>query len=463
MDMTKGRRNGIFAVLLMSCILAATVQTALGSALTPIMAEMGITAGVAQWMVSAYSLVMGIGVLASAFLIRRFASRALFAVFMGLFTAGLLLSAVAQSFAALLIGRILQAVGCGILMNLAQVMILTVYPPQQRGSIMGIYGLAVCAAPVLAPTLAGVVIDLFGWRMIFWGAFALSAITVVVGVIIMKDDGKGTGRIRFDLPSLVLCGGGFAGLVLGLGSWGTYAITSMAVLLPFALGLLLLVAFVHRQDRLQAPFLRLSVFANRQFRLAVIMSALIYGSMMAVATLLPLYAQAMRGLSATVSGLITLPGSLLTAVVSPVAGKLYDRMGIQRITLAGTACLFLGHLLLCFLGETTALWLVAAYYAIRQIGIGLLMMTLVTWGMSGLDAAHTSDGTAIISSLRTIAGAMGSAAFVSVMTATAGGAGTAAMLHGLTIAMIGVTALSAVALVMAVLMAKSEGRKARQE
>lgn len=444
----KSTRSRIFIVLLLSCILGSTVQTALNTALSPIMQQMNISAGTAGWLASSYSLVMGVIVLATAFLIRRFPSRPLFLCFMGIFSLGLGLAAAAISFPMLLLGRILQAIGCGLLMSLTQVVILSAYPETERGSIMGIFGLAVCAAPVLAPTLAGIIIDLAGWQMIFLGSLVLALIVMAAGFFFMKNVTPNE-VIAFDTPSLILCSIGFVGLVLGLGNWSSHRFLSVSVIGTVAIGILFLFLFSIRQLKMEKPFLNLVIFTNREFRLAVIASMLLYCGMMAVSTLLPLYNQSLRGFSATVSGLITMPGSLMTAVVSPIAGKLYDKIGIRKLYLSGASLIFGGHLVLCFLTGTTPVALIAAMFLIRQCGIGMLMMTTVTWGMSTLDSCYISDGTAVLSSLRTIAGAMGSALFISLMTAASHGK-TGATLTGMRTAFSGVTVISLFILILAV-------------
>ncbi|WP_373264380.1 DHA2 family efflux MFS transporter permease subunit [Hungatella hathewayi] len=441
-------RSRIFIVLLLSCIISSTIQTALNTALTPIMQQMNVSAGTAGWLASSYSLVMGVMVLATAYLIRRFPSRPLYLCFMGVFSLGLGLAATAASFPVLLLGRILQAIGCGLLMSLTQVVILSAYPEKERGSIMGIYGLAVCAAPVLAPTLAGVIIDLAGWQMIFWGALVLSLIVMAAGFLFMKNVTSNE-VITFDTLSMILCSAGFSGLVLGFGNWSSHRLFSLPVLGAVAIGILFLLLFSLRQIKMERPFLNLTIFTNREFRLAVIASMLLYCGMMAVSTLLPLYNQSLRGFSATVSGLITMPGSLMTAVISPFAGKLYDKIGIRKLYVSGASLIFGGHFALCFLTDTTPAALIAALFLIRQCGIGMLMMTTVTWGMSTLDRKYISDGTAVISSLRTIAGAMGSALFISLMTA-AGQGRSGATLTGIRTAFGGVTVISLVILVLAV-------------
>lgn len=448
MEVNQKARGKIFVVLLCACMVASMVQTALSTALPPIMEEMGLTMSTVQWLNSAYSLVMGTMILATAWLIKRFPSRPLFLVFQSIFAVGLLISALAGSFVPLLLGRVLQAVGCGLLMSLTQVVILTIYPASERGSIMGIYGLAVSGAPVLAPTLAGVIIDLAGWRAIFWICLVLSMAILAGGVLTVKNTTE-TERSKLDIPSFLLCAVGFFGITNGLGSTASAPLFSLAVGGSLVMGVGALAMFALRQNRMDKPFIQLAIFRNYEFRTAVIASMILYCGMMAVSTLLPVYVQSIRGYPATISGLVTLPGSLVTALVSPVAGKLYDRLGIQKLYVIGSIFIVAGHFLMFLMGESTPLILVGAFFVIRQIGTGALMMTTVTWGMSRLEAKYTSDGTALISSLRTIAGAVGAALFSAIMTAAAKGSEPSEMVLGTRTAFMGITAVSVLLLLIA--------------
>ena len=448
MKRNKKNRSAIFIVLLCACMVASMIQTALSIALPPIMDEMNLTMSTVQWLNSSYSLVMGIMILATAWLIRRFPARPLFLVFQSVFTVGLLISALAGSFIPLLAGRILQAAGCGLLMSLTQVVILTLYPAHERGSIMGIYGLAVSGAPVLAPTLAGILIDLSGWRAIFWICLFFSATTLLGGVFVIRNTTK-TEHSRLDLLSFLLCAAGFFGLTNGLGNMASAPFFSPAAGGSLICGGAALLLFILRQNKMEKPFIRLCIFRNFEFRTAVLASMILYCGLMAVSTLLPVYIQSIRGLRATVSGFVTLPGSLATALISPAAGKWYDKLGIRKLFLIGSLFIAVGHLCMSLMTENTPLVLVAVFFVIRQVGTGALMMTTVTWGMSRLDPEYASDATALISSLRTIAGAAGAALFSAVMTAAARGNSPVGMLAGTQAAFIGVTAVSAVLLLTA--------------
>lgn len=410
------KTHGVFAVLLVGCIICSFVQTALNVAIAPIMAAMSIPASDAQWLTSTYSLVMGIMVLATAFLIRRFPARPLFIVTMSVFIIGLGMAALAENFSVLLLGRLLQAVGCGVLLSLTQVIILTIYPKNKRGVIMGTFGLAVTAAPVLAPTLAGILIDQSSWQMIFWISLAFS-ILVLIGGLVLISNVTAIEKQRFDFLSMLLCAVGLSGVLFGLGQFGKYSFVNERVWLPLLLGTAAILGFVWRQLKLPKPFIDLQVFRSRPFRLAVIFSMVLYCVLIAGSILIPIYSQSLRGFSATVSGLITMPGSLVTALCSLLAGKLYDRIGIRKIAIGGCIFLLFGSAGLILLGAETSVAQIISFFIIRQIGIGFLMMPIFTWGMSQLSYTQYADGTSLISSLRTVAGAMGAAAFVSVMTA----------------------------------------------
>ena len=161
MNMTKKQRNLTFAVLLVSSIGTSLLQTALTTALPSMMRDLSISAATAQWLTSVYSLTVGIMVPATAYLIKRFPTRKLFLSAVTLLAAGTLLAIVTPTFSLLMVARVMQAMGNGIVLPMTQVVVLTIYPVEQRGTVMGIYGLAVGAAPVVAPTLAGIIIDLW--------------------------------------------------------------------------------------------------------------------------------------------------------------------------------------------------------------------------------------------------------------------------------------------------------------
>ena len=409
--------NMIFAVLLASSIISSLLQTALTTAIPIIMKDLGISAATAQWLTSAYSLVMGIMVPATAYLIRRFPTKQLFIAAMSIFTLGLLFAAVAKEFPLLMIGRILQAIGNGILLSLTQVVILTIFPAEKRGAKLGLYGLAIGAAPVISPTLAGIIMDLASWNTIFWICMILSVIVILLAFKVLGNVLE-TSKQSFDAVSMILCSLGFIGLFFGLGNLGVYSLLSIYAGLPIIIGAVSLVIFTYRQLHMEEPFLELRLFRNPEFRLGVVMSMIMYAVLMAGSTLFPIYIQSLRGFSATFSGLIVMPGSLIMAVISPFAGKLYDKFGIARLFII-SGVLLVVSLGVTFLTMNTSMVYLMMILALRLLAIGLIMMPLTTWGLSTIEAKNTAHGTALLTSLRTIAGSFSSAVFISIMMAAA--------------------------------------------
>lgn len=342
-EMTDRKRFLIFINILITCISSSMLSTALTTALPPIIKEFQVDVTTGQWLTSGFSLAMGIMMPLTAFLITRFRTKKLYLTAIGCFVAGLLICVAAPNFYIMMAGRILQACGNGILTSMAQVILLTIYPPEKRGTIMGWYGLSIGAAPVVAPTLAGILVDLSGWRMIFFISIAIMLVSFVFAICVMGNVLE-TQDKRFDVVSFVLSAFAFGGITLGIGNIGTYSLGSVQVLPALLIGVVGSVFFVYRQFHLEQPFLDLRILKEKNYTWSVIGSMLLYLVMMGSSIIMPLYVQTIMGYSATISGLVTLPGSLVMAVISPFAGRIYDRLGMKKLFVSGAALMLLSNL-----------------------------------------------------------------------------------------------------------------------
>ena len=350
----------------------------------------------------------------TAFLITRCPTKKLYVSAIGLFLVGLLVCISATSFPVMMAGRILQACSNGITTSMAQVVLLTIYPPEKRGSVMGWYGLSVGAAPVIAPTIAGVLVDTTGWRSIFIIAFAILMLSFLVALIVF-DDVLETQVKAFDVSSFLLSALTFGGITLGFGNLSAPGGTAAMVLFPLGLGAVAGVCFVRRQLKLEEPFLDLRILKVRGYRSSVIGSMMLYLVMMGSSVIMPLYVQSILGKSATISGLVTLPGSLAMAVISPFAGKIYDKYGMKRLAVAGAAMMIISTLGMGAITMETSVSFAAFLNVIRSVAIGCLMMPFVTYGINSIGSENTAHGTALLTSPRTIAGAIGTAVFVGIL------------------------------------------------
>lgn len=457
--MQQKQRTWIFINIIITVIASTIMSTALTTALPTMIAEFNVSVTTGQWLTSGYALAMGIVMPLTAFLITQFPTKKLYLFAVGLFILGLVVAVLAPNFVVLMLGRILQACGNGILSAMAQVILLTIYPPERRGSIMGWYGLSVGAAPVLAPTIAGILVDASGWRLIFYVVIAIMVLSFVVALFVFKDVLE-TRSKKFDTFSFVLSGIAYAGITIGIGNIGTYQFLSVNVLVPVIVGIVGIVAFAHRQLHQDDPFLDLTILRHRSFTISLIGSMLLYFSMMGSSIIMPLLVQSVKGMSATTSGLVTLPGSLAMAILSPFAGKIYDRFGMKKLFVVGSLALVISNLSMAFISLDTSLVTIASWNVLRSVAIGCLMMPLVTWGMNDFKPEMMAHGTALLTSLRTIAGAIGSAIFVSLMTFVSKNssqlAANQAQMHGVNAAFLGMTAGAVVLLLVAVFSNKKE-------
>lgn len=460
-----GRRNRIFSVLLISTTISSLLQTSLSTVLPAIMRDFSVSASSAQWLSTSYSLVTGIMVPASAFLLRRFGTRHLHLVGMMAFLAGLLICSIAKSFALMLVGRVLQAVSAGIGLSMTQVVILTIFPQEKRGITMGIYGIACSVAPAVAPALTGLVAEIFGWRMIFQGSLVLYSAAFIFALFAMEDVLEAKAA-PFDIVSFLLCGIGFSGVTIGVGNVSDYPFFSVVVALPLLIGVVALTLFTMRQSGRDDPFLDLRVLNDKNCRVAVIISVLLYAGLIAGSTLIPMYAQMIRGLSSSVTGLTMMPGSFAMVLISPLTGKLYDKFGIRGIAVCGATIMMASCLGYCFVDGDTPISLLVALFILRNIAVGCVMMPIVTWGVSTLPTSMMAHGTAVLTSLRTISGGIGSALFVAVLTffsrGTAASTAVSVSEVGMRAAFVALAITSIMQLAVSVLCVRDKARLAKR-
>ncbi|ETA81462.1 DHA2 family efflux MFS transporter permease subunit [Youngiibacter fragilis] len=409
-------RNVGLIVMLIGTFVSSLSISLLSSALPRIMKEFSVSATIGQWLSTVYILVLGIVTASSAYLINRFNSKKLFLSGMLLFLTGCAISIAAPNFTVLILSRVVQACGAGILMPVTQVVILRTFPVSQHGKAMGIIGLVIGVAPAVGPTLSGLIVDFSGWKSIFYLLSAISIIVIVLSAFLLPgiDSQKG-GSI--ELVSLLLYGIGFCSLMIGITNRERYGWVSMNTLGALAAGAICLYLFTVRQFRVPHPLLQLDVFKDRNFTVSSILIMITYISMMSGTMRVPIYIQSVRGLSALVSGTVLLPGSALLAVFNPITGYLYDRFGGRLITIAGMIFLGLGSASFAFFGTDTSLMVVSAMYALRMVGIAFLLMPLAAFGLRRLSGEEIAHGNAIVNSLRQMSGALGSSILIAVMGA----------------------------------------------
>lgn len=439
--------------MVVSGIATSILSTAMTTALPSLISYFGVSASTGQWVTSGYSLAMGMVMPLTAFLITRFPTKKLYISGIACFIVGTLCSIFSGNFAVMMVGRVLQACGNGVLVSAAQMIILTVYPPEKKGTMMGTYGLATTAAPIIAPTIAGLMIDAFGWKSIFYLVLVIMVVSLVISGVVFENVLEVQNK-KFDFLSFIESIFAFGGITLGIGNITGCGLISTQAGIPLLIGVVGCVLFMIRQCRLEKPFLDVKILSNWNYAVSVISSMVLYFVMMGSSVMMPLYVQSVMGYSAVISGLVTLPGSLATALVSPFAGRLYDKMGIKKIFVATSVALMISNIGMFFLTMNMPLWGAAALNVIRNISIGALMMPLLTWGTSSVSSGKVADASSLLTSFRTIAGSIGSAVFVGIMTVvsahSAAEYGEEALMHGMNMSFFWMAVGSLVLLMIAI-------------
>lgn len=451
----------IIGVVLAGAFLAILNQTVLSPALPKLMESFSITAGTAQWVTSIYLLVNGIMVPISGFLIDRFPTRKLFFASMLSFIAGTALCAVAPSFEVLIVGRVLQAAGAGVQLPLVAVVPLLIFPPEKRGTAMGMSGVVMSCAPAAGPVVAGALIDALGWRAMFGAMLPLAVVVLAVSFFLLSNVGE-LKRVHFDVPSILLSTVAFGGLLYGFSSASTLGWTSPLVILPIVAGVAALVWFIRRQLSIDEPLLQLRVLKRPTFAYSAVIVTVINSALSVGSVILPIYLQNVLGLTAFETGILMTPGAVCTIFLSPISGMLFDRFGPRVIAVVGLSGLFGSMVALAFVGSETAVWYLVAAYVIQSSGLTLANMPITTWGLNSLDNSQIAHGNAIANTGRQVGGAISTALIVTVMTmvtsanAAAGPVQSTAM--GIDVAYGISAAIAAVALVLAILKVHNKRR-----
>lgn len=408
---------GIIAILFTGAFVAIFNQTLLNVALPSIMADFEIDASTAQWLVTAYMLVNGILIPASAYLIQRYSNRSIFIVAMSLFAAGTLLAAVAPAFSVLLVGRMIQAAGAALMMPLLMNVMLAAFPVEKRGQAMGVFGLVMVVAPAIGPTLSGFIVEHYSWRVLFWIVLPVAVIPLALGIFKLKNLTFQDRNISLDTGSLILSTLGFGGILYGFSSAGTLGWTDPVVMATIAVGIVSLVIFIFRQLKLDEPLLQIRIYKYPMFALSSAISVVVSMSMFSAMILMPIYIQSIKGISPIDSGLLMLPGALVMGIMSPVTGRLFDRFGAKVLAVPGLVIVVATTFMFSQLSLDSSFVNIMFIYTLRMFGISMVMMPVMTNGLNTLPMKSYPHGTAINNTLQQVAGAVGSAFLISIMNA----------------------------------------------
>lgn len=389
-------------------------STLMNIALPTFMDVFHISEAHVQWVTNGYMLVNALMIPVSSYLIKRFSFKWLFIFFTGIFLCGTVIGGLANSFNLLVIARMIQAIGAGMMMPLVNVLAIRYALPGKKGRIMGIIGLAFNCAPILGPAVSGFMLNYLSWRYLFILIIPFAVITLLLSLwmlpYIPHNEFPQFNSFGFTVITL-----GLWSLLMGLSNVSNYPLLSLNVGGMAIIGLVFIIIFYLNQRRSTHPLINLSVFEHRQFFLATVINMLITATMYGNAILIPLLVQIVLGESTVISAIAVLPGAILTGLLSTTSGRFYDRYPIQWLVGAGLLIDIIGTTGQAMVGARSSVVIITVFQTVRQFGLVTMLIPLQTQALSLLPNEIVPDAVACFNTLRQIAAAFGTALIVSVV------------------------------------------------
>lgn len=410
------KRLPILISLIIGAFFSVLNETLLSIALPELEGELGVSIATLQWLSTGYMLVVAILIPASALLVQWFTTRQMFLGALFSFTLGTFICALAPGFPMLLAGRMIQAVGTGLMLPVLMNTIMVLYPVEKRGMAMGSIGLVIMFAPTIGPTLAGVILDTLTWRWLFYLVLPFACLSFLIAFIFLKNVTTVT-KPKVDVLSIMLSTLAFGGIVYGIsqvgeavGGW-----SNPNVYVPSVIGIVSLALFVWRQLVVDSPILDLRPFKYPMFTFTVVLLIIMMMTMFSTLSILPFYMMGVLLVTTSVAGLILMPGALLNGLLSPIMGRLFDKFGPRVLVIPGTVLLVIILALFTQMSPSTSPMTLVFLYVMMNIALAMIMMPTQTNGLNQLPAMYYPHGIAILNTLQQVAGAIGVALFMTIM------------------------------------------------
>ncbi|KRN97976.1 DHA2 family efflux MFS transporter permease subunit [Companilactobacillus kimchiensis] len=414
--MSKQIKKSLF-IMVFGTFFGVLCSTLMNTALPTFMRVFHVNSSTVQWLTNGYTLVNAIMIPTSAYFIKKFSFRHLFIASSSVFLVGTILGAIASSFTTVIIGRMIQAIGTGMMMPLVNVLAMQYTTRNKQGAVMGIIGLAFNFSPIIGPTLSGIILQYFPWQYLFILILPF-IIAVVLLAIFQLPQIETNQNPKFDVPSLITISLGLLFLLTGFSNIGQANFFSFNVIGFTVIGLTLIVIFSIMENKTPNPIINFSIFEHSQFTVATFINMLIVLTMYGNTILLPLMIQMILHKSPLISGLALLPGALLTGFMSPVSGRLFDKYPVKRIVLTGVLIDCFGTFLQAVIDVNASVLMLTLGQMIRQLGLVLILIPIQTHALSSLPKKYISDGVATFNTLRQIAASFGTAIIIAVITMT---------------------------------------------
>jgi EmrB/QacA subfamily drug resistance transporter len=410
----------IAGVVILGMIMSILDTTIVNVALHTLRHDLHSTIAQVQWVITGYLLSLAAVIPVTGWAARRFGAKRVYMTSLVLFTAGSALCAVASSTTTLVLFRVLQGFGGGMIMPVGQLIMAQVAGPKRMGRVMGIVSMPAMLAPILGPVVGGAILEGLHWSWIFLVNVPIGAIALALAWRMLPQTDSGEAG-RLDVLGLGLLSSASSSIVYGLAQLGTHSsLTAPSVLWPIVAGVVLSGVFCWHALRIERPLLDIRLYANRVFGAASLttfgLGAALFGAMI----LVPLYYQEVRHESVIVTGLLTGPQGLGMLLVMPMTGRLTERFGGGRVAIVGVTLLSLATLPLAFVHASTSIVAISLVLLARGVGIGFAFVPAMSAAFASMRPDQLSDATPQLNVLQRIGGAIGTAVLAVVLQRATG-------------------------------------------
>lgn len=405
----------VMASMMIGAFVGMLSETSLNIALPQLMQAFQIPAASVQWLVTGYMLVIGIILPFSSLLTKWFSTRQL--VIFGLvdFIVGAVIAALAPNFVILLLGRMIQGLGTGIVLPLMFTVAMLIFSPQKLGTAMGVCALVIMLAPAIGPTLTGIILGKLSWNWVFWLFVPFLVLALILALLYLPNVGQIT-KPLVDVISLLESILGFGCLVMGVSFAAEWGWSSPLVLALILGGVIILGFYGYRQIHLENPIINLRLFSKRDFTVGALCVMLDFAIILSAMYLLPQYLQRGLLLPVAFTGMIMLPGGIVNALVSALSGRLFDELGARKPVIAGFLIAIGGIVLLLLSQSHSTVGYIITAHVVLMIGCPLAMSPAQTHALNSLKGLESADGSTILNTLQQIIGAVATALATSFLS-----------------------------------------------
>ena len=419
----------VMVIAILASYLIALNTTVLGLALPSIGADLGVDGAHIDWVITTYLIALAVSLPATGWLADRFGRRPTFIWSLALFSLGAVIAVTAPNLAVLLVGRIVQGLGGGALLPLSLTMVYELFPPHRRGTAIGIWGVAIAAAPALGPPAGGWLLTVASWRWIFVGLLVIALLAMGLAMRYLRELVTPS-RPPLDAPGWMAVAITFGGLVVLSRNAAAWGYTSWRTLVLAVLILVVAALLVRRSLRIDHPLLELRTFANRTFSVVMLLMAMVSMAQFAKLNFLPVELQVIREMSTLDVGMLLAPSGVAVSLSMPLGGNLTDRLGPRAPVIAGLLVTALGTAVLATLQADTTLTMLLVAVIVQGFGSGLLLSPLQVTAMSSVRPHLVAHASAITQLNRQVSAAVATAIMAAMLVAQVGSmtppAGTAA-------------------------------------